>query len=164
MEKKNWNYYIDDKRNKICAICKKSITEKEAVPYCDALGIIGIHKECKEKVMDAEWQDSWNCALFFIKTDKIHCIKCATELSYKNISDPFSDDVKISVKCHKCNLEFTIWHGGPDEWDYYDLNNIKRFEQFKKQIENAEKHGLPLPRTPEEKRIDKANLRKYGEY
>lgn len=143
-------YFIPELKLKICIICKKPITEEEIVPYCDDVGIIGLHKECKKKVIDAEWQDSWSCALFFIKTDKIHCIKCATELNHKNISDPFNDEDRISVKCHNCNLEFTIWHGGPDEWDYYDLNNIKRFEQFKKQAD-AEKHELPLPRTLEEK-------------
>lgn len=121
-------------------------------------------KECYEKFRDQEAQDSWKCAISLIKTDKIHCIKCKSVLTHKNLVD-YEED-RISLKCQNCKLEFTIWHGEPYDGGYMDYLEEQEGREYSQRVKEWEEKGEkgPRPESPEEGRLRQALISKYGEY
>jgi len=121
-------------------------------------------KDCYEKFRDQENQDYWKCATLLIKTDKIHCIKCKSELTHKNLGD--TDIDRISVKCPECKLEFTIYHGEPDDGGYMDYLEEQEGKEYCQRVKDWKANGEkgPRPETPEESRLREFYISKYGEY
>lgn len=78
-------------------------------------------EKCKKKRVDILLQEEFKQALFYLKTDKIHCIKCKKELSHKDLGGNrkhYSDVDRSAFTCPKCKFIFTLWYGEPDD-DYY---------------------------------------------
>lgn len=173
------DFLIDGNGKVICGICKKHFDNiEEAVHYPTVWGNdLGVHKECLKKVEEIRDQETWDYAIALIKTKKIHCIQCTRELTSENLSNLRSDVDRTSYKCPECGLEFTVYHGEPDLNSYHDFEEEQEWGEYReamkiyrKQLKEWESRGSPRgsrpipPRTPEEKRIDETNLRKYGEY
>ena len=120
-------------------------------------------KECYEIFRDKEAQDYWKCAILLIKTDEIHCIKCKSELTHKNLVG--TDVDRIDVKCPECKLEFTIYHGEPTD-DYMDYQEEQEGREYCQRVKAWKANGEkgPRPESPEERRLRKALIAKYGEY
>ena len=121
-------------------------------------------KGCYEILRDQEGQEYWNYAIMLIKTDKIHCIKCKSELTHKNLVD-YEED-RISLKCQKCKLEFTIWHGEPYDGGYMDYLEEQEGREYSQCVKEWKARGEkgPRPETPEEGRLRQALVAKYGEH
>lgn len=145
-----------------CDKCGKKVSEFYAIsPF--GVGYSCYCKECYEKFRDQESLDSWRYATLLIKTDKIHCIKCKSELTHKNIVD-YEED-QISVKCPECELKFAIWHGVPPD-DYMDYQEEQESREYCQRIKEWRANGEkgPCPESPEERRLREALISKYGEY
>lgn len=120
---KQLNAELNEKGNRICRFCKKVFTsEMKEFPYHDDFQTLAVCEPCKIKLNEIADQDCWNYATSLIGTQEIHCIKCKTELMPKDISSLYTDEEKVSFQCpnQKCKLEFTIYHGEPDDPREYD--------------------------------------------
>lgn len=120
-------------------------------------------KGCYEKFRDQENQGYWEYAIRLIKTDKIHCIKCKSELTHKNLIETEED--RISVKCPECKLEFTIYHGEYID-EYMDYQEEQEGREYCQRVKDWKANGEkgPRPESPEEGRLRRALIAKYGEY
>ncbi len=89
-------------------------------------------KECRKK---EDWY--YHSRLIGIN-DKIKCIRCGWNLTYKDSID--TTESQITFRCKCCGLNFTIYHGEPDCG--YPYEEDERSDQ---------------------ERIDEANINRYGE-
>jgi len=119
-----WTNLINEEDKPICCMCKKILEEGEEehpVDVSDGWGSsLGACKECYEKKLKHDDLECWSYATVLIGSKEIHCIKCTTQLSEENITSTHTDSDRISLKCHQCKLEFTIYHGEPGDGDYHD--------------------------------------------
>jgi len=147
----------------ICDKCKEEVDIFYPINVWDCR-IACYCLKCKQEYIDNENQQYWSLGKSLVGTDKIHCIKCKTELTYKNLSD--SDEDRFSVYCPECKLEFTLYHGYPDsnEQDYLEEKEWKDFSERMQSWKEQGSDPRRKPEDPEERQIRESLVARYGEY
>jgi hypothetical protein len=163
----------------ICWHCKKQI-EGKIYDYYGFYDMEKICESCWNRQTEIAIEEAWNWFKSGSGLTQVKCIKCGQELDKNQIYFfGFEDEHHTSFKCsnEECEFEFTLRHNEPpceDPYEYQEQEEAREYkeamksynERLKQWEENGSLKGQrPIPpRSPEEKMIDDANLRKYGEY
>lgn len=166
MKEKECNCWQKDKCSKkkmACAECGKETKKLYPTHQNGCRGFYCCCKDCHDEIRDRRAQEDWKYHTALIGTDEIHCIKCSSEVSYKDITDGSESDVTIT--CPKCTFKFTLYHGEfPDE-DPGEYEWEMQWKEWNKQIKEWKENGKKgrRPSSPEEEAMYDKIYRKYGE-